>query len=460
MRSWPLAFLTSVLMSVAPIAHADDAANGSIWERSNLLGDMGGLRSALADKGVTVVLSEQADLLGVVSGGLKRGFTLDGLTTFSASIDTDKALGWQGGTIFVSALSIHGRPLAAYYQGVLQTASGIAATPKQRVWEAWVQQSFAGGAFDVKIGQQSIDQEFIASTNSLIFLNTMMGWPLVPSADLYGGGPTYPLSSLGVRLRAHPRDDVTFLAGVFNDNPAGGSFNNDGQLRGLSRAGINTNLRTGALVIAEAQYAINQKNPDDKKMPEGLPTAVKIGFYYDTAAFNDQLLASNGGSLAAYPALNPRQISGNHALYLMADQGVWKSASNPARLVSVFGRLLSAPSQQNLIDLSFNGGVTVTAPLPGRDDDVFGLGFGYAHVSSRARAYDQSVAALGNPLYPVRSSETFIEATYQAQVLPWLVLEPDLQFVSRPGGGVPDPNRPGRRLADELVLGLYTNITF
>ena len=52
-----------------------------------------------------------------------------------------------------------------------------------------------------KIGQQSLDQEFIVSQNALLFVNTMFGWPMVPSADLPGGGPAYPLSALGVRLR-------------------------------------------------------------------------------------------------------------------------------------------------------------------------------------------------------------------------------------------------------------------
>ncbi len=48
----------------------------------------------------------------------------------------------------------------------------------------------------------------------------MFGWPMVPSADLPGGGPAYPLSALGVRLRARPVDPLTFLAGVFNGSPS------------------------------------------------------------------------------------------------------------------------------------------------------------------------------------------------------------------------------------------------
>ena len=47
----------------------------------------------------------------------------------------------------------------------------------------------------------------------------MFGWPMLPSADLPGGGPAYPLSALGVRLKARPIDPLTFLVGVFNGSP-------------------------------------------------------------------------------------------------------------------------------------------------------------------------------------------------------------------------------------------------
>jgi porin len=103
----------------------------------------------------------------------------------------------------------------------------------------------------VKIGQQSLDQEFMTSQYSGLFLNTMMGWPMLPSADLYAGGPAYPLSSLGIRLRTQLGNGFTALGGVFQDNPPGGPFNGDSQLLGSTRWGGNFNLRTGALFIAE-----------------------------------------------------------------------------------------------------------------------------------------------------------------------------------------------------------------
>ena len=102
----------------------------------------------------------------------------------------------------------------------MQTASGIEADRATRLWELWYDQKFdREGRFDLRVGQQSLDQEFMVSQNALLFVNTMFGWPMVPSADLPGGGPAYPLSALGVRWRVRRSDSLTFLAGVFNGSP-------------------------------------------------------------------------------------------------------------------------------------------------------------------------------------------------------------------------------------------------
>ena len=53
-------------------------------------------------------------------------------------------------------------------------------------------------------------------------------------------------------------EGLTILAGVFDDNPPGGPFDDDSQVRGAAQSGTKFNLRTGALFIAEVQYAINQ----------------------------------------------------------------------------------------------------------------------------------------------------------------------------------------------------------
>ena len=61
---------------------------------------------------------------------------------------------------------------------------------------------------------------------------------------------------------------------------------------------------------------------------------------------------------------------------------------------------------------------------------------------------------------PIRSSETFLEATYQSQVLPSWQIQPDVQYFINPGLGIANPDDPTQRIKNELVIGLRTNITF
>lgn len=447
--------------SSATPAAGEGAAPTGIWERANLLGDIGGLRTVLGNVGVTLNLTESSEVMGNATGGLKQGATYDGLTTMTLQMDTQKAFGWEGGTFNVSGLQIHGRNLSQYYLSNLQTASGIEASPTTRFWEIWYQQAFLGGKIDAKLGLQSIDQEFITSTGSSLFVNTAMGWPLLPSYDMYAGGPAYPLSSLGVRLRGKVSDEITVLGGVFQDNPPGGPFSNDGQLRGASRFGANFNLRTGTLFIAELQYAINQPPTGDDPKPSGLPASYKIGAWYDTAGFPDARFDSTGLPITA-PSSNglPKLRSNNYSIYGVVDQGIWSPSTDSPQLVSVFARVMGAPGDRNLIDFSLNAGVTLKAPLPGRDNDTFGVAYGFGHVSNSARGADQLSALSSGTAMPVRSSESFIEVTYQAQVTPWLQVQPDFQYVFTPGGGIADPYTPGKRIANEAIFGARTNVTF
>jgi porin len=450
--------------SSAPAADSDPGFFTGLFapSRNNLLGDAGGLRTWLGRYGISVSLSETSEVLGNVSGGIRRGFEYDGLTTAGVQIDAGKALGLEGGTFNASALQIHGRNLSADNLATLQTSSGIESNRATRLWELWYEQALFDGEAAIKIGQQSIDQEFISSQYSALYLNTMMGWPMIPSADLYAGGPAYPLSSPGVRLRVQPAKSVTLLAGAFDDNPPGGPFASDSQLRGREASGTAFNLNTGALLIAEIQYALNQPAEGDTVTPDqksGLAGTYKLGFWYDTAPFPDQRYNFAGQALAGFGG-TPRSDAGNFSLYAVADQTVWQPDPNDPQSLSVFARAMGAPGDRNLIDFSIDAGVNLKAPLPGRDNDTFGVGYGLAKVSSGASGFDRDTNFYGGGPVPVRSVEQFVEVTYQYQICPWWMVQPDFQYVLDPGAGASNPNAPTQKLGDEAILGVRTAITF
>ncbi len=423
---------------------------GDIWAQSTLLGNAGGIRPALATHGVTLTLQDTENLLGDVSGGIKQGATMQGVTTATLQVDTAKAFGWQGGTFNVSALQIHGRNFTPAYLDDLQAANGTEAQDSTRLWELWYDQSFAGGNEDVKIGQESIDQEFMLSKNSGLFVDTMAGWPLVPSDDLYGGGPAYPLSALGGRVQAKPTGALTMLAGVFDDNPAGQDFSDDPP--SADAGGTRFNLNTGALVIAEVQVAATPF--------ANLAGTYKLGFWYDTADYPDQALDDTGLSLADPDSDGaPLEHKGDYSVYGVVDQILWQTADGTTS-VNGFMRAMGAPSAQNLISFSLNGGVVVNGPVPGRANDSAGFNVGFGQVSSQAAALDWEAAKLSGGYDPVRGGEILVEVTYQAQLNPWLQLQPVAQFVANPGGGILDPADGTRKLPNEVVVGMRANVSF
>lgn len=460
-------------MSV-PIS-SEQSANGqpidlagflSNLKRSNfLLGDMFGLRTFLSQYGISFAMQETSEVLGNASGGTRQGAQYDGLTQLVMQMNTQRAFGHYGGLFSVSALQIHGDNLSADNLSTLQTASGIEADRATRLWEFWYDQKFLEeDRLDVRVGQQSADQEFIVSNDAAYFVNTMFGWPALPSYDLPGGGPAYPLSAPAVRVRLRPINSVNLLVGLFSGSPVN---DNSGDPQRQNAGGISFPVN-GLLVLAELQYAY----PSLGSMVypgESAPLArtYRIGAWYDSERFADQRFDQNGVPLAN-PAGSglPASHRGDFSLYAVADQMLWRNRDDPNNTLNGFARVMGAPQDdRNLIGFSKNAGLIYHEPFRNRADDTFGLGMGYVQVSRCAADHERDVAAfaaLTNPgsYNPIQGSETYFEATYQYQMRPWLQMQPDIQYVVNPGAGIADPNAPTRRIRNEFVLGLRTNILF
>lgn len=427
-----------------------DAGGGT----ATLLGDAGGVRSWLGNYGVTLLATETSEYLVNARGGLKRGGAYDGLTTVTLGVDTQRAFGWQGGTFNISALQIHGRDLSADRLGTLNTASGIEAQDATRLWEMWYQQSFPDKRVDVRVGQQSIDQEFMVSSYAATFINTMFGWPGVPSYDMPSGGPAYPLAALGARVRAQVTPSIVALAGVYDGDPLGNDTHN--------LHGTNFNVRDGALFIGELQYAIHP--PGDSEGTSGtgtgLPGAYKVGFWYNTGRFND-LRHDNAGLSLADPASSgvAARHRGDYSFYAVADQMIWRPSPDAPRSIGVFGRVMVAPGDRNQVSVSANAGIVMKAPFPTRDNDSIGLGLAYIGIGGHAHDLDLDYRAnLGGP-YGVRTSETAVEVTYQYQATPWWVIQGDVQYTFDAGAGQ-NPTDATRALKNTFVLGVRTTIAF
>ena len=193
------------------------------------LADPGGMRAALAAKGIQFQLNYIGEVLGDVAGGMRQGSIYDNRLELVIDADLEKLFGWQGAALHANGYWIGGTGLSGNYVGNLMTVSNIEALPTTRLYEAWFEQKLAGDKIAVRVGQLGADTEFITSTYASLFINSTFGWPDIEASDLPSGGPAYPLATPGVRLKLTPSDQFAFLLGLFDGNPAGPGSGNPQQ---------------------------------------------------------------------------------------------------------------------------------------------------------------------------------------------------------------------------------------
>lgn len=397
-----------------------------------------GTRKWLNDHGVTYSFIYTNDLLSNLSGGNKRGTVDQGKAEAIVTVDLQKLAGWQGLTLYANAFQIHntGR-MRRDYVGGINTIAAIEATPTTRLSELWIEQKFSGDRASFRIGQLAADTEFFFSDLSSMFLQS--DWPTIAAVNLPSGGPAYPLSTPGMRLKVEPARDVSLLIAMFNGDPAGPGTG-DEQIR--NRYGLNFRVRDPPLIIGEAQFRWNQGGDN-----AGLAGIVKLGGWTHLGEFDDQRFA-NDGSLLADPTGSgiAAKRRGNFGLYGIIDQQIYRvPGGDPGKGVSVFSRASVSPSDRNLVDRYIDGGIVFTGLIPNRPADRFGASVIYTRFSDGVRGFDGDQTIITGLPQPIRDYEANLELTYLAQIVPDWTVQPDLQYIWHPSG------RPGR---DAKVVGL------
>jgi porin len=273
-------------------------------------------------------------------------------------------------------------------------------------------------------------------------LDSTWGWATLPSFDLPGGGPSYPLATPGVRVALKPNDNWSLKVGVYNGDPAGAHCTGNPQV--CDDNGLDFRLDTPPLMIVEGNYNYNQDGQ--------LPGSVKVGGWNQFGTLHNQHFGLGAPTVAV--TFNSVLIESDWAVYGIVDQLVWRVPdSRIPKGIGLFARLIGAPGQQNLIDFYADGGITFTGMMPGRADDKLGIGLAYTGISSEVHSFDVP----GPP--SARTFEALLEICYTAQLKTGWTLQPDFQYIWQPGGGIPEPSGKGT-VPNAAVWGVRTTINF
>jgi porin len=382
--------------------------------------------TAMTNAGVSFPASYTGEVLGNPTGGHRQGVVYDGLVKAGVTVDLGKFANWQGATLTVDGLYPHGSSLTRNDVRDYNVLSNIDTQHNPRLYEAWIEQDLDGGKFSIRAGQVPVDTEFFFSTNGAVFINSAFG--VLPSIGQNVNVAVYPVAAPGVRLRATPNDSWSLQGGVFDGNV--------GNLKSTDRNGLRFNLngRDGAFLIGEVDYTLHPPPaapPDGKQTTERpLSGTYKLGGFYDTGDYAEDTTG--------------RESRGDYGFYFITDQELWHVPGAPDEGLRGFGRLGVAPGNRNQVEFYCDGGLNYQGLIPGRTQDLLGLGVSYSKLSDDLRD------AGGNP-YP-NHYETIVELTYQAVLTGWLNVQPDIQYILNPGAL-------GTQ-RDTLVLGLRFNMTF
>ena len=354
-----------------------------------------------------------AEVMRNSRGGLRRGTRyLDNLD-LTLRIDAEHALGWRGATLFAYALYNNGEFLSEDLVGAAQGVSNIETGVRAlRLYEAWIEQSFASDRASLKLGLYDLNSEFDAIEAAGLFINPSHG--IGPDFAQSGrNGPSiFPATSLALRGDYKISHRWIVRAALLDGVPG-----DPGRPR---RTAIKLSGEEGALGVVEINYAAGR-------------TRAGVGYWRYSGRFE----TFSG---------EPERSRGNDGLYAFVERRLTRERADDEQGLASWMRLGFADARLNPIQSYLGGGLTYTGPFPGRDKDQVGLALGWVEFGAPFR---RSSALLGDPL---NSREVIIEATYRAPVTRWLTLQPDLQYAIAPGGRSGTPNA--------LIVGLRAEVGF
>jgi porin len=404
----------AVLFGFVRPASADDDG----WlTRSTLTGDWGGVRTTLADHGVTFESTElmtfQANAGGVPRSNHRTAFASQ--FNLINEIDFEKLAGIPGFVIhsefwWQAGSSLNARDIAGLYEvSPAYGPNGIL------LGQLYAQQTLLDGGLEFRIGRLSADSTFATLPVFTDYLNTVING--VPGSIPLNAAvfTTAPAVEWGATVTFEPTETLQLAAGIYaTDGP---SAEPQASTNGTHFA---LHLDEGVFAVGQVTYKLNQAKDDT-----GLPGTYSIGGFF---AGNDYADLKDG-----------REGSGNYGFYALAQQMVYRTGEpgSDAGLTPWLAIAVQPQQDINEVPFSIAAGATWKGLIPGRDDDTAALMVAYSKISN-TQAH--------------MTGEVDLELAYTLAATPWLAVTPDFQYIVNPGG---DPNA-----NNAAVFGAQMSVTF
>ncbi len=365
-----------------------------------------GARPFLEEHGLTInsslLYSPFVKTLGGASGDRNgKGYSLYNL---GVALDTEKARMWKGGKFFMlyqrkAGYGISGANGDNGAMGDWMGLDGWDWRQINQISEYWYQQTLFNDKIRLKLGRQDANSDFGFLNSGWDFINTAFSVnPTVPM-------PTYPDQAFGFMAEVNPKEWLSIRNGIYS------KFNSPFNITEIE---IKPTIKKlpGRYIIGAWEWGER----------DGFEIASGYNPSTDTTSYNKY--SSNFGAYAGFEQMLYKEK---------------KDDDNDMQGLVAFGQFGISPSKINDMSRYAGGGLHYKGPIPKRDNDIAGIGVASGTFASRLANITSQVG-----------DETAIEAFYRIQFTPWFYLQPDIQFITNPGG----------TYDNSFAFGLRTVITF
>lgn len=417
--------------AVAAMAGTGDTDSATNWpDNPYLTGDWGGMRTRLADDGVSPYLYYTSIVAANVSGGVRRGgpkYAQD--VNPGVLLDMKKLAGWDGAMININGVDRAGhtiRPDVGSIYDPVQIFGGQTYT----LYNVTLEQTFLHKTVAFKIGRLSPGDDFAESPLYNYYVNNGIDGQIRAIID-DTRFKTYPFPVWGARLRLDPSPEFNIQTGLFEAN----DHLTDRALHGLD---FGLEARDGFMLVQQfgwtPTFAAEHARASTAPLAHtGLPGHYFLGGYW-----------SNSNYLQFGTPLLTRL---SYGFYAHGDQMVYRAAAGSDEGLTLFGTAAYAPQQNiSIIPFQLSGGALYQGLAPDRPNDmsIFGVIWG---------TFSSDYATLMEPQFGARpTSEIDLELGYRFQLSPFAYAQPDLQYIVQPGGTGNIPN--------SFILAAQFGLTF
>jgi porin len=416
----------------------------------NLIAGTGALGRALGidkDSGVRLGGLWVGDASGVLSGGANPGkWGLNSLTILDLNLDTEKLMGWQGGSFGTEFLQFTGQNtngLAGAFPGFNSLEAGPPFN-RNELYQLWYRQTLFDDKLIFRIGKSVPSFDFnnvvrpvpvgdpaatIPAVTALVFT------PIFVSPTMQGVMPGYYNSATGITTTFAPVKSVYLNYGVYDGNNA------LGHQTGLSGPRFDGYY----FHIGEFGYAY-------RLGPERKPGNIGVGVWGQTG----KLLDLSTGRLA----------NGAVGTYVFGSQRLWfRNPGVDSSGISGFYQLAANDSNALHARQYVGGGLTAFGLVPLRPNDTFGAGVNWAWLTqgplSARLFYPPDVWQNLSPpgLASLRPSQLTVQCYYQMKLADGWFFQTTLSDIPNPGIP-PPPDQHRSSFPNALAISFQLTVLF